>query len=177
MIDFNENNNHNALIVGAGLVIAHLFIYGRKIKKNVKIKLSELTGDLMQLGAMFVGAMSFFSGLELIGMRPHDTWQTVMVTILFAMSFETYFQRARDALQARFALVTAAILGQMPEDAVMKVPGGKGLPSEIEVDLPDPSDDDETTPAKASRLVRAAKIATPKGDIPPEIQEEIDRLS
>jgi hypothetical protein len=171
MIDFNENNNHNALIVGVGLVI-----YGRKIKKNVKIKVSELTGDLMQLGAMFVGAMSFFSGLELVGMRPHDTWQTVMVTILFAMSFETYFQRARDALQARFALVTAAILGQMPDDAVMKVPGGKGLPSEIEVDVPHETDDDESHPAKAQRVVRHVGVQPPKGKLPKEIQDELDKL-
>lgn len=176
MIDFNENNNHNAIIVGAGLVIAHLFIYGRKIKKNVRIKVSELTGDFMQLGAMFVGAMSFFSGLELINMRPKDTWQTVMVTILFAMSFETYFQRARDALQGRFAAIIAATLGTMPDDALLRVPAGNGLPENIDVDVPHETDVDTSVPARAQRVVRNMQIEPEKGPLPPEIQEEIDKL-
>jgi hypothetical protein len=171
MFNLNDENG-NALVVALGLVIAHLFIYGRKIKKNIKIKASELVGDFMQLGAMFVGAMSFFGGLELLHMRPQDTWQVVMITILFAMSFETYFQRARDAFQERMGMVTAAILGKLPDDAMMKVPAGKGVPDVIEVDIPiDPL---PPPPTATSFLPKTYKL--PKGDTPPEHQEELDKL-
>lgn len=129
---FDPNNDSGrAIVVAVGLLAGHLFLYGRKLKSNIKISTREILGDAMQFITMFVGAMGFQSLLKAFGWGPKDVWQTVTITIIFCMSFDTYLQKFRQIMDSRMGAIISAIFGKMPSNVIVGVPAGEGLPAKL----------------------------------------------
>jgi hypothetical protein len=103
----------NPLYVFVGIVVAQLFMYGRKIKERVKITANEVIADIMQFGVMFIVSMGFLQLAKTItGWDLTDPWQLVTVVILFNMSFDSWFNRLRDTFNTKAGAAFDVFLGR-----------------------------------------------------------------
>lgn len=110
MFDFHD---HNPLFVLVGIIVAQLFLYGRKVKERVKIAMSDVVADIMQFGVMFIVCMGFLTVAKTItGWNLNDPWQLVTVVIMFNMSFETWFARLRDVFNNKAGSAFDVLMGR-----------------------------------------------------------------
>lgn len=108
-----EFSSGTPFLVFVGLLIAQLFLYGRKIKDRVKIAVTDVISDIMQFGVMFVTCMGFLAAAKSItGWDLDDPWQLVTVVIIFNMSFDAWFMRIRDTFNTRVGAAWDALMGK-----------------------------------------------------------------
>lgn len=124
-----------AVVVFAGLIIGQLFIYGGRIRDRKAITREELVADVMQYAAKYVACMATLYIIESFGMYKY-IWSKLLYCILFTMSFDKWFARMREKFLARMGAVGDALLGKLPNDAVMEVPKGTGdSPAQVKATL------------------------------------------
>lgn len=120
MFDFHDPNN--PLLVLIGIIVAQLFLYGRKVKDRVAIAISDVVSDIMQFSVMFIVCMGFLAfGQSVVGWNLKDPWQLVTVVILFNMSFDTWFNRLRETFNSKVGAAFDVLLGRkiaVDEDAL-----------------------------------------------------------
>jgi hypothetical protein len=110
---FDLDNGGTPLFVLIGIVVAQLFLYGRKVRERVKIAVSDVVSDLMQFGVMFIVCMAFLTfARSIVGWNLHDPWQMVTVVILFNMSFDTWFNRIREAFNTKVGAAFDVLMGR-----------------------------------------------------------------
>jgi hypothetical protein len=112
MFDFREGGSNPAYVF-VGIIVAQLFMYGRKVKERKKIHLHDVIADGMQFGVMFIVCMGFLAlAKNVIGWDLNDPWQLVTVVIIFNMSFDTWFTRIRETFNSKAGGAFDVLLGR-----------------------------------------------------------------
>lgn len=134
MMDFDPEKWATPAFVAIGLVISQLFMYGKKVKRRVKITTAELVGDLMQFGVKMVITITTIQVISWLTKKPiDDMWQVVAVTILICTSFDNYFLKLRELALTRILGAGAVLFGKAPANAMFEFPGGEGENNQVKV--------------------------------------------
>lgn len=105
----------NPGLVFIGIVIAQLFLYGRKVKSNTRIRMRHLVGDIMQFGVVFITCMGFVRIADgMLGFNINDEWQLITVVIVFNMSFDALFTKLREGFNRRLGAAVDILVGNTP---------------------------------------------------------------
>jgi hypothetical protein len=129
---FDWPTDSKPIFVLVGIIVAQLFMYGRKVKDRVHIALSDVIADLMQFGVMFVVCMGFLALAKTItGWNLNDPWQLVTVVIMFNMSFDAWFNRLRETFNNKVGAAFDVLLGRkIAVDGNINVAPARRAPSE-----------------------------------------------
>lgn len=160
MFTFAEGSANPGLVL-IGILIAQLFLYGRKVKANTKIQTRDLLGDVMQLGVVFVTCMGFVRIADgVMGFHIQDAWQLITVVIVFNMSFDTFFTKLRAGFDRRIGAAVDILLGNAPPTLVP----------------PPMTPQQEQLDQEVGAPLREIFQGTTEADIPQDMQDSLDKM-